>query len=165
MKLYELTTEIALAEKMLDEWAEMNEGDLTGAPAMELLDKLEMDKTEKILSIGTLIKNVNADVSAFGDEIKNLQARQERAKKKIESLMNYISINCNPGDKFENKQVRISWTKSGPVVVDCEVEALPAEYKRVKTTTEPDKKALKELCKKGSNEYAHINEKHTLKVK
>lgn len=107
----------------------------------EALEALLMQKDEKIENVACWIKNLLSDADAIKAEKDNLAEREARCRKQAESLKKYLS-DILRGSKFSTAKCAVSFRKSVKVEVE-NVNLVPAEYLRVKTTYEPDKTAIK----------------------
>lgn len=112
----------------------------------EQLDKLQMERENKVENIALLIKNLKAEESSYKAEKEAFEERQRKAKFKRESLEQYLLGFLN-GEKFKTNKVECSFRKSQRVVVD-DVFLLPEEYIRYKEP-DADKTAIKEAIKEG----------------
>lgn len=113
----------------------------------EKLNALFMEKNQKIENIALWIKNLQADALAYKAEKDAFAARQKAAENKVESLKAYL-VSALDGQKFSTAKCAVSFRKSEAVQVD-DVNSIPAEWTRIKTTIEPDKTALKAALKAG----------------
>jgi hypothetical protein len=118
----------------------------------ELLNALEWDKLnmayeEKVENIACFIKNLTSDIADFKAEEANLAARRKTLERKAEFLKRLLLDNMD-GQKFSTVKCAVSFRKSEAVQVD-DVNLIPAEMLRVKTTYEPDKTAIKAAIKSG----------------
>lgn len=116
----------------------------------DMLEALEMERAGKLENIALYIKNLNADIEAFKNEISALDARKKSASNKLESLKRYLQ-NSLQGEKFETSKVKISYRNTQSVSVDIEkFMAMDGfeNYVRFKDP-EPDKTAIKEALKTG----------------
>lgn len=118
----------------------------------ELLNALEWDKLnmayeEKVENIACFIKNLTSDIADFKAEEANLAARRKTLERKSESLKRLLLDNMD-GQKFSTVKCAVSFRKSEAVQVD-DVNHIPAEMLRIKTTYEPDKTAIKAAIKSG----------------
>lgn len=113
----------------------------------EALDNLLMLKDEKLENIACWIKNLLSDADAIKAEKDALADRESRLRKKAESLQKYLSDSLN-GQKFSTARCDVSFRRSETVKVE-NVNLIPAELLRVKTTVEADKKAIKAAIKEG----------------
>lgn len=110
-------------------------------------DELNMAFEEKVENIACYIKNLTSDIADFKAEESNLAARRKSIEKKVEFLKRLLLDNMS-GQKFSTVKCAVSFRKSKAVLVD-DVEHVPAEWLRVKTTTEPDKSAIMAALKNG----------------
>lgn len=113
----------------------------------EALDNLLMQKDEKIENIACWIKNLLSDADAIKAEKDALAEREARLRKKADSLQKYLSDALH-GQKFSTARCDVSFRKSETVKVE-NVNLIPAELLRVKTTVEADKTAIKAAIKEG----------------
>lgn len=118
----------------------------------ELLNALEWDKLnmayeEKVENIACFIKNLTSDIADFKAEEANLAARRKALERKAEFLKRLLLDNMD-GQKFSTVKCAVSFRKSEAVQVD-DVNHIPAEMLRIKTTYEPDKTAIKAAIKSG----------------
>ena len=118
----------------------------------ELLNALEWDKLnmayeEKVENIACFIKNLTSDIADFKAEEANLAARRKTLERKAEFLKRLLLDNMD-GQKFSTVKCAVSFRKSEAVQVD-DVNHIPAEMLRIKTTYEPDKTAIKKAIQAG----------------
>lgn len=118
---------------------------------IEALEALEMERHNKIANIGCLIKNLEALDEAIDNEVEKLKARQTAARHTVERLKNYV-LQATGGKKFEDARCKISFTTRDKVDIEpmLTVDDVPAEYVRVKTTKEFDRKTMKDALKAGA---------------
>lgn len=107
--LYELTSALAEFDFDIDE----ETGEILNA---EELDALEIERDEKIENIALWIKNLTSDAEAYKKEKDNFAKKEQAAKKKVESLKEYLRWNLD-GEKFKTDRVTISWRRSEAVEV------------------------------------------------
>lgn len=115
---------------------------------IELLEQLQMARDEKIENAAMLRKEYAALEEALGDEIERLRVRKEQALKNKERLETYITTALD-GDKFESAKCKITFRASESLVISESAE-IPDEYIVIKETRSPDKKALKDALKHGT---------------
>ena len=113
----------------------------------EKLNALFMEKNQKIENVALWIKNLQADALAYKAEKDAFAARQKAAENKVESLKAYL-VSALDGQKFSTAKCAVSFRKPEAVQVD-DVNSIPAEWIRTKTTIEPDKTAIKAAIKAG----------------
>lgn len=150
MSLYQIQNELRSCEELLDEWAMDHEGDITDFPLSDELDKLEMDRERKALSVGVWIKNMTSQSKAIADEIKTLQARKKAYDNRAARLKEYLQESISTNEKFEDARCKLSWRKStqvyvAPDVTPEDVEAVMPEAIKVKK--EISKTLLKDYLK------------------
>lgn len=119
-------------------------GELLNVPEW---DALNMAYEEKVENIACYIKNLVSDVADFKAEENNLAQRRKATERKVEFLKRLLLDNMN-GQKFSTVKCAISFRRSVTVQVD-DVNRVPTELVRVKTSVEPDKTAIKAVLKDG----------------
>lgn len=138
--LYEIRREIADFEFEVDP----ETGELLNALSW---DALNMAFDEKVENIACFIKNLTSDIAAFKAEEDQLAKRRKSTERKVEYLKRLLLDNMD-GQKFSTTRCAVSFKRSIAVQVD-DVEHIPAELLRVKTTIEPNKTAIKDALKAG----------------
>lgn len=114
----------------------------------EQLDNLMMERSSKIESVALWVKNLESDAVAYKAEKEAFAAREKQASEKAKRLKEWLAHVCD-GEKFSTTKCSVSFRASESVVI-AEGANIPSEYLRVKTTTEPDKTAIKEALKAGA---------------
>lgn len=138
--LYQIRQEIEAFEYEIDE----ETGELLNALDW---DELNMAYEEKIENIACYIKNLASDVLAFKAEEENIAKRRKSVEKKIDFLKGLLAEHMG-GEKFSTAKCAVSFRRTEKVEVS-DVELIPAELLRVKTTVEADKTAIKAALKSG----------------
>lgn len=113
----------------------------------ERLEQLTMEKDQKIENVACWIKNLTAEAAAYKAEKAAFAEREAQALKKADALKKWLS-DALAGQKFSTAKCAVSFRKSEAVMVD-DINLIPAEMLRVKTTYEPDKTAIKNAIKSG----------------
>lgn len=113
----------------------------------ERLEQLTMEKDQKIENVACWIKNLTAEAAAYKAEKAAFAEREVQALKKADTLKKWLS-DALAGQKFSTAKCAVSFRKSEAVIVD-DVNLIPAEMLRIKTTYEPDKTAIKNAIKSG----------------
>lgn len=111
------------------------------------LEALEMEKERKVEGGLMVFKESRYREEALRKEIENLKGRvkyEQRLQEKIKDWSQYAT----GGKKFSTTRASVSFRKTQSVEV-TNVDILPEEYRRVKTTIDADKIALKEALKEG----------------
>lgn len=130
----------------------------------EDLDKLDVERTEKIENIALYVKNLKCEAEAIKNEINNLKMRAEIKEKKAERLTNYLDEILG-GEKLETSKVALSYRKSTAVKIENE-ELLPDEFMTIKTDKKPNKVAIAKLLKNGETIIGcELIEKQNLQIK
>lgn len=140
MKLYELTEELRLLERMLDE------DDVDQVSFSLALDGLNEEIKAKVANIGLLIRQKDADIEARKTLVKQLQDKNKRDEGRITWLKQYAMAHM---DK-DVKTPLISVSKRpGREVVYITLEAdLPPKYLKYQEPV-PDKRLLLEDLQAG----------------
>lgn len=137
--LYELTHALATFDFEIDE----ETGEIINA---EELDALEIERDEKIENIALWIKNLTSDAEAYKKEKESFAKKEQTAKKKVESLKEYLRWNLD-GEKFKTDRVTISWRRSEAVEI-IDQEKIPKGW-FVEQDPKLDKAGIKAALKDG----------------
>lgn len=153
MKLYEIDNAIM-------DCVDMETGEIID---IERLSALQMERDQKIESIGCWIKNLLSDAKALKEEKDNLAARQKVAENKAASLKEFLSKYLD-GEKFKTAKVSISYRKSDSVDISANA-TVPDEFLKYEEP-KPDKIGLKAALKAGK-EFPGISLKtsQTIQIK
>ncbi len=114
----------------------------------ELLDSLMMERSAKIEAVALWVKNLESDAVAYKAEKEVFAQREKQASDKAKRLKEWLARACE-GEKFSTAKCAISFRKSEAVEI-ADGATIPEAYMRTKTTTEPDKAAIKEALKAGA---------------
>jgi ATP-dependent 26S proteasome regulatory subunit len=164
LNMYELDVEYAVLDKMLDKYAEENEGDISDFPLNDEFDRLEGEREAKLLNLAVWHKDLKAQAEAFTQEIKRLQARQKALSNKAGSIKEYIDYNLQAGEKLSDTRAVLSYRKSSQVVIDVPEDSLPQGLMKISVSA--DKTAIKEYLKTHTDcKLAHIQENQSLQIK
>ena len=166
MNLFEITDEQIALEGLMDQYAAENEGDITDFPLKDEFERLGGERGTKLLNVGAWIKSLEAEVAGHKAEQKNQAERARVLGNKADSLKSLLSYHLAQGEKLKDTRVALSFRRSEKVVIDILTEDLPKEFVTVKTTKEPDKKAIKAQIKsKDGCVFARMEENFNLQVK
>lgn len=143
MTLYEINEQI---QKAIELGFDPDTGEILDASALE---QLQIDRDEKVENICLYIKDLKAEAVALDNEKKALEARKAAAEKKSDSLSRYLQ-SMLAGEKFKTARCAVSYRKTQAVNIVDE-SLLPNEYLRFKTTSAPDKTAIKDAIKAGKD--------------
>ena len=115
----------------------------------EKLMELQLDRTHKIEAIALWVKNLTSDAAAFEAEKEAFAEREKNAKSKADQLKKLLAHALN-GEKFQTDKCAVSFRKSQSVnIVDESI--IPSDYLVEKIDVFPDKTAIKNDIKSGTN--------------
>jgi len=144
MKLYEITSELAQLEHLIDlPESEYNPDDLT-----DRLNNLKIDKQQKIEDICSFIKNLRAEAEAVKAESKKLAERAKRTTTHAEWLEKYLKENLEEREQYSSARHKLVWRKSVAVEIDPS-EELDSKYLVEKIEYKPNKALIKEDINEG----------------
>lgn len=132
------------------------------------LNELEAAFNDKVEACALFIKNLDADAAAIKAEEAALAERRKVMERKAERMRAYVLDVLQDkveSHKFSTPKVELSLRKSERVVISDQ-NALGADYMTVKTTSTPNKTAIKNAIKAGIEvEGAALVECQNLQVK
>ena len=149
MNLYTITQDFNDLLDMLSQAQEEN--DLDQVALIESGLEITQDNfKDKATNYVKFIRSEEAGLSAIDEEIKRLTALKKSKVSKIDNLEARLSNSMQSigFDKFDLGLFKLSFRKSTSVEV-IDIEQLPDSYKRVKTTIDPDKVAIKKAIEAG----------------
>ena len=120
----------------------------------DLLEGLKIQLAEKVDNIACWIKNLAAEAEAMKAEEAKLAKRRKAAERKAESLKQYLAYAC-AGQRFRGIRSDVQFRATTSVEVD-DLEKLPEQFLKIKTTVEADKIGLKKALQKGAIPGAHL---------
>lgn len=162
MNLFEINDAVRLATQRLFESVDEN-GELD-QDAFDAFQNINEERDTVIENIALVIKTEAAMVDALKNEKDCIDKRLKTHINRVEWLKSYLS-SAMDGQKFESARVRIGFRKSDTVVID-NIDALPEQFLRTKTTIDADKTALKEAFKNGEVVAgAHIESMSNIQIK
>ena len=118
----------------------------TGEIDLELFEKLQLEKDEKIENVALWIKNLSSDVEGMENEKKAFEERIKATKNKVIALKAYLEMALN-GEKFQTAKCSITFRKSKSVTV-LDVSKLDKDYLKYADPT-VDKTAIKKAIESG----------------
>jgi hypothetical protein len=151
-KLYEIDKDI---ERLLDEDSILK---IEGGQAVdtesgevfsltERLESLQIERTRKLESVAFYLDDINIKLARIDERIKQMQALKKSLQNQEDRLGSYLLYATqNAGIETDNVRVKVSKSVRTEIVDE---DAIPQEYKIVKTKTEPDKTAIKKAIKSG----------------
>lgn len=164
--LFDLTTEYT--KSLIELEKQFIDGEISSA--------LENHVSEILIEQGDKVDNYCIYISKLEHDIKHMQEMVDLAceviKKKngaigeLKSLATRAMLSNNIPRLEGNQGHVISFRKSTQVVIDCEIERLPAKYVQLKMEYHPDKKALKCAIESGEEiDGVRIIEKKNVQFK
>lgn len=146
MKLYEIV------EGLEEIVSRVEDGELTDEEASRSLELLEGERDAKVTSILRLIKNQIALQDAIRGEVEKLTTKATRISRKVDWLKNYLSHCLGEGTTFQSPDGchAIGWRSSTRVDV-LDLTKIPQQWVHEKVTVVPDKRAIREAIKCGTN--------------
>lgn len=132
----------------------------------ENLAELVGARNEKLEACAVVVKELEADAAALKAEGEKLAKRRQVAESKAERLRKYVadSMELFGDEKLETPKACLRFRRSSFVDVP-DVDSLPREFVRVKTTETPDKAAIAKAIKAGQEvSGAELMERKTLVV-
>jgi len=141
--------EITIDQKILINEIEKMEGEIT--PEME--ERLIITKSEiqhKTIAYLEVIQSKESFNSLIDNEIKRLQGMKKTNNNVVERLKDNLLIAVKTFGNYTIGTQKFGTRKSSSIQVDLDkVNSLPKEYKTIKVTEAPDKKALKDALNRG----------------
>ena len=166
MNLYTITQDFNDLLDMLNQAQEGN--DLDQVALIESGLEITQDNfKDKATNYVKFIRSEEAGLSAIDEEIKRLTALKKSKVSKIDNLEARLSNSMQSigFDKYDLGLFKLSFRKSSSVEV-LDFEQLPDSYKRVKTTIDPDKVAIKKAIEAGQTVTgASIKHSASLQIK
>ena len=134
MKLYELSEQIRelFSNEEID---------------VDLLNELEMEFNDKVENICGLIREIEADSSAYKSEIDRLADKKRAADNSVERLKDYIRSNMEATGETKINGRLFNVTLGKPSQVVAIVGQVPEKYHVIKVTE--DKTAISKALKAG----------------
>lgn len=128
---------------------QLSEGEVTPELEQELIIN-EAQLQEKAVNYGYVIKQLGHEVNAVNEEIKRLTDIKKRNEKAIERMETAISnaMQLYGIEKVDSSFLKLSFRKSESVEIVNEAQLAP-EYLTTKTTTAPNKNAIKAAIQSG----------------
>mgnify|MGYP003653039011 CR=1 FL=1 len=113
------------------------------------LGSLEETKANKFLAIAKMIKEKEAFAKSIKDQEKSMAERRKNIENEVSRLKEWALFNMNESDKFEDAQIKVSYSKGSESVEVENIEKLDPKFITEKYIHTADKKALKDALKAG----------------
>ena len=157
--LYELTEKYKKAE------AEIMACDMDEQTMLDTLESLTAPIEEKALNVAKFIRNMDADIDAIDNAIKQMQARSKSAKTKRDAVLKYLKDNMEAAgiDRLSCPYFELAIVKNpASVVITGDV---PDEFKTVKEVVSVNKTKIKAALKDGELPFAELSNTTRLRIK
>jgi hypothetical protein len=138
LRLYEIANEYQAAVNELDQNDDINQ-------ALEKFSAIERSMEEKAIAVASFIKNLEAEKEAIEEAKKAMALREERIKKKMMSIQDYLQSNmerCGITEIKSSPYFAIKLKKCPPHVDIYNEDMVPDEYRRIKTEVVIDKRKI-----------------------
>ena len=113
-----------------------------------------------------VIKQRESLNNRIDEEIKRLQALKKSNDNLVQKLKNNLLNAVNLFGNFEAGFLKFSTRKSKQVIIDCDVNDLPKDYKTIKVSETADKNAIKKAIENGDEvRGCYIIENINLQIK
>lgn len=158
MNLYDLT----------ESWQKVYDMDLDEETWFDTLTSIDEAIEDKAENIAKLIRSLDSDVEAYGNEIKRLSDRKRVAENKIKSVKAYLQSNMEQLGKEKFKTELFSFgIQNNPAGVDITNEkVIPVEFITVETVKKVDKRELIKALKAGEEiTGAELKQTRSLRIR
>jgi hypothetical protein len=161
MRLFEIVDGV---QHLLELGTDRETGEISNF-TLKRLDELGLTLDEKLTNTALYLKGVEAERDAVAKAAKELADRAKIHTRQADRLRKYLADNMERAghEGLSDPRVKLGWRSSTAVVVDAGA-SLPVELLCVKTA--PDKKAIGELLKSGTEvEGCRLETRKNLQVK
>lgn len=129
----------------------------------ERLAEIQAERAQKIKNIGCHIKNLQCLEDGIAEEVKRLRGRLDSVRRKIDGYKDFLAYFLQPGERFDDAAVSLSWRKSSAVEVPNEF-AVPEQY--VVTERKVNKSLISQDLKAGATlDFARLVSRDHLQVR
>lgn len=148
MKIYEIPSTLRDLLDRLD--ADPDTGEVDG-DALAAYAEYQGAATEKLEATACYVRELEAEAEAIKAEEDRLAKRRKALEGKAARLKTYLMPALEAvGGKVKGVMASLRIGKTQAVKV-LDLEALPEAFKRIKTTIDPDKTAIKKALKSGED--------------
>lgn len=152
--LYEINKQI---EEILETLVDEETGEVD-EEKLDALNQLNIDRKAKIENCILYAKSLKADAEAILKESDALKDRATVKLNRAERTLQYVEYILS-GEEFETDRCQVTYRPSKTVEI-INIDAIPEQYMKVKTTTTPDKMAIKKVLKDGGLVPGAVLEDH-----
>lgn len=144
MNLYQLADCMKSVEDELENGASPDE--VTAA-----LESIEADIKTKCVQVAYVIRNISADVESLKAEEDRLSKRRKEAENHIERLKQYLcdGMKQNSMKKAGDGVINVTLGSPKPALTIDNEDEIPDHYRKIKTSSSIDRKALLDDLKGG----------------
>lgn len=144
--LYELTGEFRELKQLAD-----TDDEGMAVAVRDTMEAIEAEFNDKALAVSRVILNLDGDVNGIDEEIKRLVARKRVIENRQANIKEYLRENMEASGitKISCPLFTITLAKGRETVIVDDERKVPDDLVRVKTTIEPDKKAIRDAIKAG----------------
>jgi len=130
MKLYEISSEFQKVVDLIENCDEMS------PELIEQLNAVSDNASAKVLNVAAYIKNLEAESASMDSYINNMQDRQLKITKRIESLKDYLKYNMDilKLTKVESPEFDVQLRANQYSLDLFDQTAIPKEYIKTKET-------------------------------
>lgn len=143
--LYDIQATLLPLIKRLEETTDPLEHELI----MIEIDKLELDKAQKLNGCCAYVKHLRVEIEAVANEVIKLQKRMSKVQNQESRLLDYMRMCLPLNQDFKSTLHSVSWRKSEAVEI-TDASKIPVQYMRQKMSYEPDKETAKQDMKMGA---------------
>ena len=130
-------------------------------------ESVELAFEDKAENYAKIIAQEKAEADSIAAEIKRLTERKKAREGKADRMKAtlHAAMQAAGRTKFSTPLFTFAMQKNPPALVVDDENAIPEQYKTIVTKTEIDKAAIKEACKTGTVEGAHLEQGESLRIK
>lgn len=146
----------------------MDNEDIEKSVLENALSSIQEDINVKVDNIVKFIRNLEGNISALKEEEKKLADKRKSIEKQKANLEQYLFgfTSLTEAKKIQGKVFTVQIKKNPPSVFVDDLEAIPSEFKIVKTVVEADKTLIKAALKNGEIiQGCRLEVKEGLKIK
>ena len=142
--LFEITGDFTGLQNLLES------GEISEEEIPDSLDAIDCEFPAKAHQVAIVIANISAPLDAIDHHIELLKAKKQAISNKADRLKHYLadSMEATGTKKVVGDIFTINLAAGSPRVI-ADVDALPDEFVRVKTTLTADKTAIKKAINEG----------------
>lgn len=145
--LYQLTSDWIAVSDML------SNPETDPQAVADTLESIGYDIADKADGYAKVIANFNSDIEGLEAEIKRMQKLKAHLETTVKNMKLRLmdSMRITVGAKFRTNLFAFPIVNNPPSVEVNDSDAIPAEYTRTTTVTEPDKAKIKEAIAAGKS--------------